>query len=445
MPGVGLTTFFDVAFAAATGAAALALGLAALRKAPIWVLLALTALIACGAVAAWTFWAIEHHRELAVAAGGLSAAALVAAGAAALRRAHGRGEAFEAHLAAAQARLDAQIDAEAAARATELERTLARARADSVSLLQEEERKLAEEHRREFLQRQHEIADALTAQLTETQSQVEQRLTGWSQDLDRAAQTTKSHLGEIVQRQRQLVSDIEVRLAADAERFSAESDEQRAALARLRGEIDKALEEALAAAHTEVETHSTDRRRALHELDERLRRRERELLERVEREEIDAAARIRSDFDDIVRRQVEQMERIVERATSTYTDEAAQQVANLVKTSREDAARRLSRELDRSVEVFGREAEAVLAERLAHVGDAGAQRLERRLVDATKVLERQRDEWLVALDSRIGEVESDVRRRLEELSADAEAERAVVEARLQELLRRVDTAALQQS
>jgi hypothetical protein len=38
-----------------------------------------------------------------------------------------------------------------------------------------------------------------------------------------------------------------------------------------------------------------------------------------------------------------------------------------------------------------------------------------------------------------------VRRRLEELAADAEAERAIVEARLQELLRRVDTAALQQS
>jgi hypothetical protein len=442
---VGLTTSFDVAFAAATAVAALALGLAALRKAPTRLLLALTILIGGAAVAGWTFWALRHHRELAVAAGGLSTAALAAAAAAALRRAHGRGEAFEAHLATAQARLDEQITAEAAARGAELERTLARARADSVSLLQEEERKLAEEHRREFVQRQHEIADALTAQLTETQAQVEQRLTGWSQDLDRAAETMKSHLGEIVQRQRQLVSDVEVRLAADAERFSAESEEQRAALARLRSDIDKALEDALAAAHSEVETHSADRRRALHELDERLRRRERELLERVEREEADAAARIRSDFDDIVRRQVEQMERIVERATSTYTDEAAQQVANLVKTSREDAARRLSRELDRSVEVFAREAEAVLAERLAHVGNAGAQRLERKLEDATKVLERQRDEWLAALDVRIVEVESDVRRRLEELSADAEADRAVLEARLQELLRRVDTAALQQS
>jgi hypothetical protein len=442
---VASTTLFDIAFAAATGVAALALGLAALRKAPQWLLIALTALIACGAVAGWTFWALRHHRELAVAAGGLSAAALVAAGAVALRRAHGRGEAFESHLAEAQARLAAQIDSEAEARAAELERTLARARADSVSLLQEEERKLAEEHRREFKQRESEIADALTAQLTETQTQVDQRLIGWSQDLDRAAETTKAHIAEITQRQRQLVSDIEVRLASDAERFSAESEEQRAAVSRLRGEIEKALEDSLAAAHTEVEAHAAERRRALHELDERLRRRERELLERVEREEVDAAARVRSDFDDIVRRQVEQMERIVERATSTYTDEAATQVSNLIKTSREDAARRLSRELDRSVEVFAREAEAVLAERLAHVGDAGAQRLERKLEDATKVLERQRDEWLTALDSRIGEVESDVRRRLEELSADAEAERAIVEARLQELLRRVDTAALQQS
>jgi hypothetical protein len=117
----------------------------------------------------------------------------------------------------------------------------------------------------------------------------------------------------------------------------------------------------------------------------------------------------------------------------------------LVKSSREDTARRLSRELERTVEVFAREAEAVLAEKLAHVGDAGAQRLERRLADATKVLEQQRDEWLAALDARIRDVEAEVRRRLDELNADTEAERAVLEARVQELLRRVDAAALQQS
>jgi hypothetical protein len=51
-----------------------------------------------------------------------------------------------------------------------------------------------------------------------------------------------------------------------------------------------------------------------------------------------------------------------------------------------------------------------------------------------------------ALDGRIAELEADVRRRLEDLGADAEAERAVLEARLQELVRRLDaTGALRSS
>ena len=445
MGAVALTTIFDIAFAAATGVAAVALGLAALRKLSQTALLAVTVLIAAGGVAGWVFYALRNDRELAIAAGGLCASALVAAAAVTLRRAHIRAGELDAYLAEAQARLREQIDMEAQERAAELDRTLVRARAESVSLLQEEERRLAEEHRLAFVERQRTIADELTASLTTTQAQVEQRLAGWTQDLERAAEATKTHITELAARQKQLVSDVELRLAADAERFSAESEEQRAALARLRSEIEKALEAALAAAQTEVESHAAERRRALHELDERLRRRERELIERVEREEVDAAARVRAEFEDVVRRQVEQMGRVVERATTSYSDEATQQFATLVKASREDAARRLSRELDRSVEVFAREAEAVLAERLAHVGDAGAQRLERRLTDATKVLERQRDEWLAALDARIGETEADVRRRLEELAADAEAERAVLEARMQELLRRVDADALRQS
>ena len=164
-------------------------------------------------------------------------------------------------------------------------------------------------------------------------------------------------------------------------------------------------------------------------------------MEQIEREEVEAAQRIRAGFEDVQRRHIEQMARTVERATMTYADEATQQFAGLVKSSREDAARRLSRELDRAVETFAREAEVVLAERLAHVGDAGAQRLERRLAEAATSLERQRDEWMSALDVRIGELEHDVRRRLDELSADAEAERAVLEARLQELLRRADSTA----
>lgn len=442
---MALTTLFEIGFAAAAGVAALLLALAAFRKLGAWAITGVAAVIAGGAVAGWTMWLLRDERELALAAAGLSACALAAAGAVAVRLALRRAEDFEAHLAAAQDALKEQIDAEAAGRASELERTLARARADSVSLLQDEQRKLAEEHRAEFLQRQREIAAELTESLTATQASVEQRLTAWAQDLERAAEATKARIAELGQRQKQLLSDVELRLTADADRLAAESDEQRAAVARLRSDVEKALEDALGAAHAEVESHAAERRRALHEVDERLRRRERELLERIEREEVDAAARVRAGFDDVVRRQVEQMERIVERATTTYSDEAAQQVSALIKTSREDAARRLSRELDRAVEVFAREAEAVLAERLAHVGDAGAQRLERKLQDATNVLEQQRDEWLNALDTRIRELEADVRRRVEELSADAEAERAVIEARLQELLRRVDATPLRQS
>jgi len=67
-------------------------------------------------------------------------------------------------------------------------------------------------------------------------------------------------------------------------------------------------------------------------------------------------------------------------------------------------------------------------------------RLERRLAEATAALEASRDERLGGLDGRMAELEADIRRRIEELGADAEAQRAVIEARLQDLLRRAGTA-----
>jgi hypothetical protein len=440
MSDVPLTNVFDIVFAAGVVVAAVALAGASLRLLPRLALVVLTGLALGAAVAAWVFYALRHDRELAISAAGLTGSAFAAAASLLLQRALGRVADIDARLTEAHARLATQIDEETAGRAAELERTLARARADSASMLIEEERRIAEERRNNFVEREREVGDTLTRALTETQAQVEQRLTDWAQDLDRHAETTRARIQEIAAHQKVLLSDVDARLAADAERLAAESEDQRASLARMRAELEKALEEALNAARIEVEAHAADRRRALHELEERMRRRERELMERIEREEVEAVQRIRSGFEDVGRRQIEQMERIVERATSTYSDEAAQQFSALVKSGREDAARRLSRELDRSVEVFAREAEAVLAERLAHVGDAGAQRLERRLDEAANALERQRDEWITGLDARTGELEADVRRRLEELGADAEAERAVLEARLQELVRRFDSA-----
>jgi hypothetical protein len=444
---VSLTTVFDIVFAAGAGVAVIAVAASVARALPQRGLLALAALELTGVAVAWVLFALRpaHERELAVAAGGITACALATFAAMLLRRALAQADVVEVHVEQARARLRAFVDEEAQQRAAELERTLARARADSTSLLAEEERRIAEERRGEFATREREATRSLTEALNATQAQVAQRLAAWAQDLDRAAETTKLHLAELAQRQGQLLSEVELRLTADAERLAADSEVQRAALQRLRLELDKAREDTLATARTDLDSHAAERRRALHELEERMRQRERELLERIEREEVEAGQRIRGGFEDVERRQLEQLARAVERATMAHADEAAQQFAALVKSSREDAARRLSRELDRAVEVFAREAEGVLAERLAHVGDAGAQRLERRLAEATAALERQRDERLGALDGRIVELEGEIRRRLEELAADAEAERAVIEARVQELLRRVEASGALQS
>jgi hypothetical protein len=439
---MSLTTGFEIGFAVAVGIAAFALAGAALRFVPRWALVFLSVLVLGGAAGGWIAFALRHGhpRDLALAAGGLTACALACGAALTVAWALTRAADTETYVAGAQARLRELVDSEAAERAAELERTLARARADSISLLAEEERRIAEERRTAFGERERALVASLTDALTQTQAQVSQRLADWKKDLDRAADATKERLVELADRQKQLLTDAAARLDADAERLATESDTQRESLARLRADLDKALEEMLAAARSEVEGEAAERRRALHELEERMRRREKELMERIEREEVEAAQRIRAGFEDVQRRQIEQVARIVERATTGYADEATQQFAALIKSNREDAARRLARELDRAVETFAREAEVVLAERLAHVGDAGAQRLEKRLADAAKSLERQRDEWMSALDGRIGELEQDVRRRLEELGADADAERAVLEARFQELLRRATAA-----
>ena len=438
---MALTTGFDIGFAVAAAAASLCLAGAALRKLPRWALLLLSLLVLGGAAGGWAAFALRrpHPHDLALAAGGITACALTCGASLVVAWAVRNSAATERHVADAQAQLLELVAQEATERAAELERTLARARADSISLLSEEERRIAEERRVAFGDRERELIGSLTQALTDTQLQVSQRLADWKLDLDRAADATKERLVELAERQRQLLGDAEARIEADSQRLAAESEAQREGLVRLRVDFEKSLEDVLANARSDVELEAAERRRALNDLEERMRRREKEMLEQIEREEVEAAQRIRSGFEDVQRRTIEAITRVIERSTATYSDEATQQFAALVKSSREDAARRLARELDRAVETFAREAEAVLAERLAHVGDAGAQRLERRLAEAAASLERQHDERTLALDSRVAELEHDIRRRLDELGADADAQRGVIEARLQELLRRVET------
>ncbi len=438
MTPVGLRTIVDLVFAAGAVVAALALAGAALRRIRPTLLVAVTSMEASAAVAAWVAFALRHGRPLAVSAAGLTGCALAATGALLLRHAFTRLDAHEAQLAEARSELLALIEKETADRAVEVERTLARARADSTSLLEEQERQVAEERRKIFTEREREASASFTAKLLETQSQIEQRLAGWTQDLERAAEATRARIAEVGQRQEKLLTDTEARMSADADRLATESEQQRAALVRLRTDLDRELEEVLAVATAELETHATERRRALHELENRMQRRERELLETIQREEAEAVARIKVGFEDVQRRQVEQMGRVIERSVGSFSEDATQQFAGLVKSAKEDAAKRLARELERSASVFAREAEGVLAERLAHVGDAGAQRVERRLSEITTELERARDDWMTGLGQRMSDLESEIRRRLEELSADAEAERGILEARLRELVRRFD-------
>jgi hypothetical protein len=438
---VALTTIADLVFAGGVVLAAFALAAAALRRGPTRLLVASVCIEAVAAVGIWVAFALRHDRSLAVAAGGLTACTLAAGAALLLRRAQRRVDAMDARLAEAQADLLGVVEREKKALSSDLELTLARARADSRSLLEEQERQIAEERRTLVAEREHDATATLGDKLSQIQAQVEQRLAEWSQDLDRAGEATRARIMELDQRQQQLLREIELRLTADAERLAAESEEQRAAVGRLRADLNRTLEDALGVVRGELEAHSAERRRALQELETRLARRERELSEQTQREEADAAQRVKAGFEDVSRRQIEQLERAVDRAVASHADEAAQRFAQLVKTSREDAAKRLTRELDRAVSTFAREAETVLAERLAHVGDAGAQRLDHRVSDVAGELERRHDELVAAQDLRFGELESDMRRRIDDLRADLDAERGVLEARLQELLRRYASAA----
>jgi gas vesicle protein len=431
-------SLFEIAFAASVLLAAATLAVAMLGRVPRKVLFSVATAIGGLAVAAWTAFALDASADLAVAATGLTASLLVTLGSVFVERGVARGRRVESEIAAAEARLRTLIERATEERTVELDRTLARARADSASMFAEQERRLAEERRAAIAQREDAIGRELADALAATQRRVEQRLGEWSEDLERAQGHLTDQVQRLAARQRRVIEEAEGRLGTDAERLESESEAQRAGLVRLREELDRATQEAIASATAELDAHAIDRRRALHELSERLRRRERELRERVEREETEAVQRIHTTFADVERRLVDRLERVVERTTQQYAEAATLQFAEAIKGSREEAARRLSRELDRAVAAFAHQAESVLGERLATVGETAAQRLERRLSEAGSAVDRQSEELVSGLEQRLGAAEVEMRRRLAELAADSEAERGVLEARLHELHRRIE-------
>jgi hypothetical protein len=393
---------------------------------------------AAGAGAGWVLFALAPGLSRAASAAGLTVCAIAELGAFVLAGALARRRRVELDLEEAEARLSRLIEDEAERRAADLNRTLARARADASSMLAEEERAFAGERQRLIAEREESARTQLAEALSVAQQRAEQRVAALAGDLEQLQQSIRGEVKRLGERQTQLIAEAEQRIESDGKHLDSAHDEQRAALARIRTELTEAAEAAFATASAEIEEHGAERRRALHEVSERLRRRERELRERIEREEGEAAQRIKASFEDIERRQLDKLERMIDRAGERHVEAAEQQFAATIKSARDDAARRLSRELERASAMFAREAEGVLGENLSRVRDLGAQRLEKRLGESEAALGRRRDEILAGLEQRLTDAEAEVRRRLQSLEAETEAERGILESRLQDLARRVD-------
>jgi hypothetical protein len=133
-------------------------------------LAALTGLVAVAAAAAWVVFALEPTRALAVAAGGLTVCAGLELGTLALQRLVVRAQDVERQLDQAETRLDALVARETEAHVAEIERTLARARADSLSRLVAEERRIGEERRSALVERENKASAELARRLRRSSS-----------------------------------------------------------------------------------------------------------------------------------------------------------------------------------------------------------------------------------------------------------------------------------
>jgi hypothetical protein len=423
----------EIAFAAALGVVAVSLVAVAFARVPERLLLGLAVtlgvLALAGAVAAGLGIAegTADSDLLLVAAGGLVVAAFCEMGLYLLTRGLRRIQEFEQVETEARTRLDAYLAEQAELRRSELDRILARERAETGYALGEQERRLAEE-RRDAIARQAEHARVeLTEAVTGAQGRLETRLMAWAADLDRGQRELEAQLTRLSQRQKEALADYDKRLHADADRLAAASEEQKAALARLRSEFEQLITQFVEEGRTEVEAHAAERRRALHEVGERLRERERSLREQLDREEAEARSRVAQGHSEAERRQLAQLEKALDRAATRLSEEAERRFDQQIKGSREKSAERLSRELDKSIEEFVRQAEAEVSDRIAQLARHTADRMERRLRDVARAAEAQAevagerlrhvserlDAALAAAEQRIAAYEEEVDVRLD--------------------------------
>jgi hypothetical protein len=291
-----------------------------------------------------------------ILAGSLAGAAVVIPGLwFAFRRARTRATAVDELIVVARTRLRTVVEEQTAAHADDIRRLLARERAESISALAAEERRLADERRGAFEARERLAGDTLAERFAEAERRVDERLVAFTDDLDRAQRHLEAQLARLEQRHRQAIVDVEHRIEAEASAIGSTADEQRKTVLRLREELERAATEAVTEALDELESQTTDRRRAIDEITERLRTRESVIAEGIERAETDARGRLEVAFVDFERRQTERIERVLSRELDRQVQAAALAFDERMRELREDAAARLARELDRAVELLGRE------------------------------------------------------------------------------------------
>lgn len=291
-----------------------------------------------------------------ILAGSLGGAAFLAAGLwLALTRARARAAASDELVAAARARLRETVEEETAKHAEEIRRVLTRERAESVSALAAEERKLADAHRGDFAARERRAGDLLAATLAEVERRVDERLRSFTDDVDRSQRHVETQLARLEQRHREAIADVEQRITAEAADLGSTADEQRKAVVRLREELERAAGQAVTEALDELESHTAERRRSIADITERLRAREAALAEGVEKAETDARGRLEIEFVEFERRQTERIARVVERELERHVQVASLAFDERMRELREESATRLARELDRAVEMLGRE------------------------------------------------------------------------------------------
>ena len=409
---------FELAFLAGLGIVGVSLLAVALGRAPdrylVWsaVLLALGALAAGAALAVNLVDRFTDTDALLLAAGGLAAAAVAELGLLGFARGLRRARELERVAEVAKEDLASFVDNEMRERMLELERLLARERANASHQLSEQERRLSEE-RRDIVERQTERARVeLTQAVSAVQERLERRLMAWAADLDRGQRELEAHLTELAEKQRGAVAAYEARLEADAERVEVASEEQRLALVKLREALQKFGTEFLEEGRSEIEVHAAERRRALHEVGERIRQRERALREQIDREEVEARTRLASGLADAETRHLAALERAFDRAATRLAEYAEKQFDAQIRESREKAAERLSHELERGIEQFARQAEQDVANRIDDVARQTADRLEKRITEAARTGEAQHE--------RAAERVRQVTERLEETIAAAE-------------------------